>query len=194
MNKNRLPRIFFVGLLWLLTACQSAGQPLSTAMLKPGDTIDNMGLTTGGRDAVPLWAFCSPVQHLGNTTTSVCSVPLIPRLAIGHISMPRDAALYRLDWSEIHWELSIDGQPIDLLSFGTYDFVLPAMSQNASPVREVFVKYQAWDVVLTNLSPGEHTIQSSAQVGAESHDWVTHLTIEVTDVDSGRSWAGPENQ
>ena len=194
MNKIRLPKLFFVSLLWLLTAFQLAGQPPSTAILKPGDTIDDMSLTTGAQDAAPLWAFCSPAQHHGNTATSDCTVPLIPRLAIGHFLMPGDDALSRLDWSEISWELTIDDQPIDLKSFGNHDFVLPAMSHSPSPVREVFVKFTAWDVVLTNLSPGQHTIHGSAQMGTESHTWVIHLIIEGTDVGAGRSWVGPEIQ
>ena len=115
-------------------------------------------------------------------------------LAIGHILLPGDDTVDRWDWSEIHWQLTIDGQPLDLDSFGTYEFVLPSMSKNASPVREIFVTFTAWDVMLTNLSPGKHTIHGSAQAGAESHDWIIYLTIEGTEVGSRRSWVGPENQ
>jgi len=194
MNKTRLSKLLYVGLLFVLTACQSAGQSQRSAMLQPGDTINGMSLTTGAKDAPPLWAFCSPAQYVGNTTTSDCSVPLIPKLAIGHIVMPGDDTLTMLDWSEISWELTIDNQPIDLKSFGTYDFVMPAMSHNPSPVREVFVKFTAWDVVLTNLQPGEHTIHSLAQRGTESYNWVMHLTIRGNDLGTGMPWVGPENQ
>src|SRR5262245_5514346 len=86
-----------IGLLFILTACQAAGQPTSATMLKPGDTIDGMSLTTGAVDAPPLWAFCSPAQYVGNSTISDCSVPEVPRLAIGHILMPGDEPLVRLD-------------------------------------------------------------------------------------------------
>jgi hypothetical protein len=181
MNKTRLPQLCYFGLLFMLTACQVAGQSLSTAMLKPGDTIDGISVTTGAKDAIPVWAFCSPAQYAGDTTTADCSVPLVPRLAVGHILMPGDDSLARLNWSEIIWELSIDDQPIDLKSFGTYDFVLPAMSHDPSPVREVFVKFTAWDVVLTNLKAGEHTLQGSAQMGTYGYTWMIHLTIEASD-------------
>lgn len=163
-------------------------------MFQPGDMVGGMSLTTGTQDAAPLWAFCSRAHHAGNTTTADCSVPAVPRLAIGHILMPGDDALAMLNWSEISWELTIDGQPVDLKSFGTYEFVLPAMSPDPSSVREVFVQYTARDVVLTNLSSGEHTIHGSAQMGSNSHTWVMHLTIEGNDLGSGTPWAGSEIQ
>jgi hypothetical protein len=188
MNKNRLSQLLYVGFVLVLTACQGAGQS-SKVMFRPGNAIDGMNLTTGARDAAPLWAFCSPAQYAGKTTTADCSVPVIPRLAIGYILMPENDALSKLDWSEISWELTIDGQPIDLHSFGTYNFVQPALLHDASPVREVFVQFTAWDVVLTNLSPGKHTIHGLAMMGSDSHDWVINLTIEGTDVGAGRSWA-----
>jgi hypothetical protein len=194
MNKNRLSKLLYIGLLLVLTACQSAGQPLSASVFKPGDTIDGMSLTTGAKDAAPLWAFCSPAQYSSNTTTASCDVPLLPKLAIGHFLMPGDDALTRLDLSAITWELTIDDQPIDLQSFGTYDFVLPAMSHDPSPIREVFVKFTGWDVVLTDLNPGEHTIHGSAKMGSDSYNWVIHLTIQGTDLGAGKPWAGLENQ
>ena len=192
MNKTRLSKFLYVGLLFVLTACQSTGQSQRSAMFQPGDTIDGMSLTTGAKAAPPLWAFCSPAQYVGNTTTSDCSVPLIPKLAIGHILMPGDDPLTRLDWSEISWELTIDNQPIDLKSFGTCDFAMPAMSHNPSPVREVFVKFTAWDVVLTNLKPGKHIIQGLAQMGNQNYIWVIHLTIGASD--HGSTWVGPDIQ
>lgn len=194
MNKNRLAKLLYVGLLLMLTACQTAGQPLSASLFKPGDTIDGMSLITGAKDAVPLWAFCSPAQYSNNATAASCDVPLLPKLAIGHFLMPGDDTLTRLDWSAISWELTIDDHPIDLQSFGTFDFVLPAMSHDPSPIREVFVEFTAWDVVLTNLNPGEHTIRGSAKMGTDSYSWVIHLTISGNDLGSGTPWAGSETR
>jgi hypothetical protein len=190
MKDVRLPKVLLLGLIFVLTACQAAGRSPTTEMFRPGDVIDGMSLTTGAKDAIPLWTFCSLPQSVGNTTTSYCSVPLISRLAIGHIIMPGENTLAMLDWSKISWELTIDGQPVDLQSFGTYDFAMPAMSHSPAPVREIFVRFTAWDVVLTNLNPGEHTLQWAARMGNESYTWVAHLTIEAT----GTPWAGPEIQ
>jgi hypothetical protein len=149
MNTARFPRLLIVGLLFLLTACQVALQPTNGAMLEPGGVINGMSLTTGGKDALPLWAFCSPAQYVGNSTTSNCKVPVVPQLAIGQVLMPGADTRTGLDWSAINWDLRLDGQSIDLKSFGTFDFVMPALSYDPSPVREVFVKFTAWDVVLT---------------------------------------------
>jgi hypothetical protein len=179
MNKIRLPKLLYFGLVFMLAACQSVGK--SSEMFQPGDMVGGMVLTTGASDAPPLWAFCSPVQYVGNITTTDCKVPIVSRLAIGHILMPGDDTLTRLDWSEINWELTIDGQPVDLKSFGTYEFVLPAMSPDPSPVREVFVTFTAWDVVLTNLSPGEHRIHGVARMGTDSYAWMIRLTIQTSD-------------
>jgi hypothetical protein len=194
MNKIRFSQLVLCGLLVLTMAYQAAGQPFSAAMFRPGDTLGGMTLTTGAQDAAPVWAFCSPAQHVGNTTTSDCSVPLVPRLAVGHIIMPGDDALSRLDWSEIRWELTIEGQPVDLKSFGTYNFALPARSHSPLSVKEVFVHFTAWDVVLTNLNPGQYTIHGLARMGAESHNWVIHLTIEEDALGAGASWVGPDFQ
>jgi hypothetical protein len=190
MKSVRFPKVLFLGLIFVLTACQAPGQSPGERIFKPGDVIDGMSLTKGAKDAAPLWTFCSSPQSVGNTTTSDCSVPLISRLAIGHIIMPGDDTLAMLDWSKISWELTIDGQPVDLQSFGTYDFVLPAMSHDPAPVREVFVRFTAWDVVLTNLNPGQHSLQGTARMGNESYIWVVQLSIEAT----GTPWAGPEIQ
>ena len=194
MNKDRLSKLLYVGLLLMLTACQAAGQPLSASLFQPGDTIHGMSLTTGAKDATPLWAFCSPAQYSSNATTVSCAVPLLPKLAIGHFLMAGDDTLTRLDWSAISWELTIDDQPIDLQSFGTYEFALPAMSHDPSPIREVFVNFTAWDVVLTDLNPGEHTIHGSAKMGTDSYSWVIHLTIEGNDLGVGMPWVGPDSQ
>ena len=185
MNRIRFSQWLYIGLLILLTACQSASQSPGNEMLKPGDVIDGMKLTTGAANATPLWAFCPSAQHTGNTAVAYCNVPIISRLAIGHIVMPDDDILNSLDWSKIIWELNIDDHPMDLSSFGTYDSVLPVMPHNSSMIREVFIQKTVWDVVLTNLNPGEHKIQGFAKVGTDSYSWVIHLTIEGSDLDQG---------
>lgn len=194
MNKIRLSQLLYFALLFMLTACQAAGQPLSLAMSRPGDTIDGMVLTTGAADAPPIWAFCSPGQHSGNTTTSDCNVPVLPSLGIGHLFMVSDDTLSDLDWSELTWQLSLDDQPVDLEAFGTFEYVMPVMSKGHSTVGEVFKKFTAWDVVLTNLTPGDHTIHGLAQMGTESYNWVIQLTIEGNDLGRGTLWVGPEFQ
>jgi hypothetical protein len=181
MNKIRLSKLLYCGVLLMLAACQAAGQPLSAAMFRPGDSIDGMSLTTGAADAPPLWAFCSGSQESNHIKTFNCRAPVLPTLAIGHAFLFADEVLTSQDWSELVWELSIDGQAVDLESFGTFDYVMPSLSQSPSPVREVFMKATAWNIVLTNLNPGEHTLRFLAQSETESYTWLVNLVIEGAD-------------
>jgi hypothetical protein len=178
MNNNRLSHLLVIGLLFLLTACQGAGQPLRAAMVGSGDTVNGMGLTTGVADAPPLWGFCSISQSGRHIKTFDCRAPVMPTLAIGHIFLLADEVLANLDWSELVWELSIDDQAVDLESFGTFDYVMPVIAPKPSSVREVFIKATAWNIVLTNLNPGEHTIRFLAQNETDSYTWFVNLTIE----------------
>jgi hypothetical protein len=186
MNKIRFPKVLVVGLLVMLTACQAVGQPRSAEVFRPGDTIDGMLLTTGAQDASPVWAYCSAAQTAGNTTVSDCTIPfMVTNLAIGHVFMVADENLSELDWSELTWQFSIDDRPLELESFGRYDFVLPATLSNGSPIREVHKQFTAWDVVLTNLSPGKHTLRGLAQSEIDSYTWVINLSIEASPWHSG---------
>jgi hypothetical protein len=194
MDKILFGKVSYVALLLMLTACQAAGQPLSASLFKPGDTLDGMSLTTSAKDAAPLWVFCSPTQSTGNTTTSECSVPIVPRLAIGYLLLPENDSLLKMDWSEIDWKLTVDDQPIDLKRFGIYSFIRPVLLHAASPVREIFVSFPVWDVVLTDLKPGKHTIHGSAKMGTDSYRWIIHLAIVDNDPGMGMPWAAPGTQ
>jgi hypothetical protein len=51
-----------------------------------------------------------------------------------------------------------------------------------------------WDVVLTDLKPGKHTIHGSAKMGTDSYRWIIHLAIVDNDPGMGMPWAGPGTQ
>jgi hypothetical protein len=179
MNKIRLPQLLYFGLLFVLTACQAAGQPLSAAKFRPGDTMDGMSLTTGAAAAPPLWVFCSPAQENQHVTKTDCRIPpMISKVAIGHVYNIISGMPTQLDWSEFTWKLSVDEQPIDLAIFGTYDFAMPTILTNPSPVREVFNSFTAWDVVLTNLKPGAHTVYALAQSETDTYAWIANVIVE----------------
>jgi hypothetical protein len=179
MNKIRLPRLLCFGLLFILTACQAAKQPLDTKMFKPGDTIDGMSLTTGAADTPPLWAFCSPAQEDQHVMKTDCRIPpMISEVAIGQAFNIVTEIPTTLDWSQFTWKLSVDEQPIDLANFGIYHFAMPTTSSTPFPVREVFKTFTAWDIVLTNLKPGAHTLNGVAQSETEIYTWIVNLIIE----------------
>ena len=173
---------YFVDLAKLILAFviaffQSDAVAAHASMITVGDEIDGMTLTTGAGDARPLWVFCaSDVDE--NVTTANCRVPLVSTLAIGHVFLGREDVFRDTEQSELKWELYLDDQYINLAQFGTYDYVLPSMAPNPSLVREVFMKFTGWDIVLTNLQPGLHTIEGRVFSDAEEHSWVVHLAIE----------------
>ena len=148
-----------------------------TPMVSVGDEVAGMILTRGAANARPLWVFCAS-EVSGNLTTADCRVPPVTNLAIGHVLLPTDEVFSNTDWSELQWELYIDDQYIDLGRFGTYDYLLPTMAPSPSLVHEVFMKFKAWDVVLTNLQPGTHTIDGRVRAGSEAYSWTVNLVIE----------------
>jgi hypothetical protein len=182
MNKSYLSKLLYCGLLLALAACQAGRQQESAAMFKPGDSIDGMSLTTGAADAPPLWAFCSNSPEGKGSYILDCRAPLLTSLGIGNIFLSVDEAITNLDWSDLVWELSIDAQEVDLESFGTFDYVVPSMSKNPSSVRETFKRGTAWNIVLTDLKPGHHSLWLVAQSDTNSYTWCVNLTIEGADV------------
>ena len=181
MKNNRLSHLLVIGVLFLLSACQAAGQPLSAAMVGSGDTVNGLGLTTGIAHAPPLWAFCSNSPEGKGSYILDCRAPVLASLGIGNIFLYADEAIMSLDWSDLVWELSIDAQEVDLESFGTLDYVVPSMSQTPSRVREIFKRGTAWNIVLTNLKPGHHTLWFVAQSETDSYTWFVNLKIEPAD-------------
>jgi hypothetical protein len=181
MNKIRLSQLVYFGLLFMLTACQAAGQPLSAAMFRPGDTINGVTLATGAESALPLWGFCSPSQENTPIRTFNCRASELQTLAIGHVFLLAEEVSADLDGSDLVWNLSIDNQIVDLESFGKFEYMMPSMAKSPSPIREVFKKATAWNIVMTNLSPGEHSLSFRAQSATDSHSWLVNLVIEAAD-------------
>ena len=184
MNKTRLIQWMSIGLLLILTACQAAEQPLSASTIGPGDRIEGMKLTTGAEDAPPLEAFCSNSPEGKGSYMLDCRTPALASLGIGNIFLYADDAIRNRNWSEFAWQLSIDAQEVDLEPFGTLDYVVPNMSKNASLVRDFYQDCRrgtAWNIVLTDLKPGQHTLWFVAQRETESYTWFVNLEIEGAD-------------
>jgi hypothetical protein len=155
---------------------QVEGAAAHTSTVTVGDKIDGMTLTKGAVDAKPLWVFCaSDVKE--NVTTADCRVPQVTSVAIGHVFLSTDEVFPEVDWSQLKWELYLDDMLIELHAFGTYDYVLPTMAPHPSLVREVFMKFKAWDIVLTDLQPGVHIIEGRVYAKEEQYRWVVNLEI-----------------
>ena len=168
----------FTLLFSIVIACQHVGKSVNNPALKPGDEIGGMIITTGMHDAAPLWAFCSPVREDGHARSVDCRVPSLSKLAIGHTLGLADPVLQALDWSTLNWELSLDGQTVDLKAFGTYDYLQPDLALSPSPIREVFREFKAWDVILIHPTSGAHTLFGRAQDESEIYAWTVNFTVD----------------
>jgi hypothetical protein len=158
----------------------TVGKSFTYPMLKPGEMIDDMVITTGVENAVPFWAFCSPKKVNDHSISADCGDLSYANLAIGHTFGVMDLVDPSIGWEELNWEMSLDGRPIDLAAFGVYDFVHPDFP--SKPLREVFRVLRVWDVVLVNPSLGTHRLQGQAQTPdrAETYTWVVDFTVDTS--------------
>lgn len=158
-----------------------SGRFSTDAMLKPGETIHNMVLTTGVEDALPLWAICSPKKVNDHSIRADCGELFVyTNIAIGHTLGVMDFVDTSIAWEEFNWEMSVDEHPIDLEAFGVYNFIHPDLAPSPSPIREVFRVLRVWDVVLVNPTPGiMHRVQGQAQPrdGSAPYTWVVTFTV-----------------
>jgi hypothetical protein len=177
MKQALFMKLFSTMAIFTLAACQTTAQMSMSDTLSLDASLNGMTLTKGASQVPALWLFCSS-EVSGTVTTAECQVPQMPKLAIGHAFLASEEALRGAEWSELSWELSIDGQPVNLDEFGAYDYVMPRMAHNPSLVREVFMTFTAWDIVLTNLQPGNHTLHGLVRTDTEAYSWVVNLVIE----------------
>jgi hypothetical protein len=176
--KKTLLLIFSLWITAVVIACQPANQSTDNSMLQPGDEIDGMVITTGAAKAPPLGAFCSVAQDDEHVMKADCRIPpQLSEVAIGHIFHIAEIPI-NLDWSKFTWKLTVDEQPVDLARFGNYDLAMPTRSTSPSPIRETFEIFTAWDVVLTHLKPGRHTVQGLANSETDTYTWIVSLVIE----------------
>jgi hypothetical protein len=187
-SMNWLFRIIQVlaGLALFASACSpQAGHALiedrssGFPMLRPGDTIDEMVITTGAAEASPLWAYCSLPQENTQVTTMDCDIPPLTKVAIGYVFGLNDEELQSLDRSTLAWELFLDDHPVDLAAFGTYEFAVPGLANHPSQVREVFRKMTVWDVVIENMKPGRYTLLARIQLNGNTSERLANIEVAV---------------
>jgi len=164
--------------VFLLTACATApaSTPTPTAdpLLEAGDTFNGMRLIRERGNTLWLWDYCKVGTDWESTTfTRQCEAPLTPELFIG-LGWVLDT------WEEVEagwladsatWELFIDGQSVDLSTFGVNDFEASGL------------KFRMWNVVIENITPGAHTIRYIFVESGTSYDatWEFSITEGVSD-------------
>src|SRR5215213_1705613 len=113
-----------------------AGRFLTYPLLKPGEKIDDMVITSGIEDAYPLSAFCSPTKENDHSIRVDCGeLSVCANLAIGQTFGVTDLIPPSIDRDDLTWKMSVDGHPIGLEAFGVSDFVHPDLALSPSPVR-----------------------------------------------------------
>jgi hypothetical protein len=186
--------IFALMLVSLVTACSqpalSAPAPVQDAhaaavqQLRPGDSWSGMTLSTGSHDAASIWTLCHPTPLTDDQAASECHVPSAP-LAVGPSSLAWPETINQAEWALFDWALSIDGRPVALDAFGTFEFMFP---RKASHGRDALFIFRAWDVVAAAPARGAHTLQGSVTrrmhpgkgVGTLTNkvEWVVNLVVE----------------
>lgn len=181
--------ICIVGVISLLAACGAPATTVPTtspttkspaatatkvALIEPGDKIGAMVLLTGPAesDGPLIWAFCPPAfSEEPGVITIECSVPPLPELPVGHGWFTSNEAKRDENWEAMTWELFIDDQPVELNAFGALDVDLPQTGlPGYDPDEEVITKLRTWDVLLSDLVPGAHTLRSVLHVSQDIDD------------------------
>ena len=185
MRKHILFSILLVALLSsactgnstiFLTGVDELVEPIS--ILEPGSQIDEMIITTGVDDAIPLWAICSRSLETEHHIQVACLDAAYPRLAIGSTFGLLDKIPESVYWSDLTWEMYLDDRPINLSAFETQDIVYPGFLPKPFPYQEAFMRMKVWDVVLENPSPGGHVLRGSAATNDEEYSWEVSFIVE----------------
>lgn len=149
-------------------------------ILREGDNLNGMIVTSGTPHAAPLEAFCTFEVDEDVTTTIDCQVPPLQKLEIGHLIGVTGGALQELDWSKVDWQVYLDGYRLDLETFDQESYVEPELLSSPSPIREVFKQRKTWDIVLIDPTFGMHTLLCSAQTESIAYSWVVNFMINST--------------
>ena len=152
-----------LGLMTLmLTACAQispATAPPQTpvpdeGLIKPGGKIGDMTLEQGA-PTLPypdLWQFCEylPDNHEPAQSTSDCIVPRMSGVTVA-LGWLATELKYKSNWDSMAWELTIDGEKINLAAFEPSDSDYTVHGENN--------RSRQWLLNLRNLTPGAHTLR-----------------------------------
>lgn len=180
-----------LGLLFVLASCRHI--PSAPRILARGDKLNGMVVTSGMADAPPLEAFCIFDVDEEVTTTIDCQVPALPKLAIGHMIGVTGRAFQEMDWSEIDWQVYLDGYLLDLDTFDKQSYAEPEIPSAPTPIREVFRQRKTWDIVLINPTFGLHTLLCTAKTNSVVYNWVVNFMIDSNSGPLNMAASRPEN-
>ena len=107
-------------------------------MLNPGDSLGSMRLVASqGEYSTEIWSFCDPYVTETGISSRECSLPSVESIFIGYGSLAGSTEELDAAWPSSTWELYLDGLPVNLPAFGTFD-----QSQDVATI------LRSWDVLL----------------------------------------------
>jgi len=139
-----------------LVSCAKATPEHFEGMINPGDEVDGMVFTSTDEIDwdISLSSLCDiESAEETNTTTVECSTIPGNSVFFGNYSgvgynNPEEAVE---EWQKVRSEVTFDGQSLNLPAFGYVDFELS----------DAEWKYaQVWNLMVENITPGTHTIQT----------------------------------
>jgi hypothetical protein len=107
-----------------------------------------------GPGVYDLFTFCRAVVLHPGTYRRRCSVPWVSQLYVGYGEFAPPGEIDRV-WRSLKWKAWLDGNRIDLESFGSSDRKLPAYAPAGH--RDVIVR--TFDVTIFTPKPGRHTLR-----------------------------------
>jgi hypothetical protein len=152
----------FVG---LLASCGTA------PLLKPGDHLSDM-VVTNQKPASRyegIAAFCDVPSDSSTPTSITITCSDVPRgtiLDIGWGWLSATQQELENAWSAMRWQIIVDGQELDLASFGTQD-----------TDREGGGRIRAWQAWLEEPTPGKHTVRIVYHVTRAFKDSMDDLAV-----------------
>ena len=140
----------------ILGACAQATPFIEDEVIDPGDRIGDLLITTGNGDDV---IFVTNLKcHFDESTqTESCEQPVGTKVNVsqGILADPNGSSLDEI-WSDMTYEMTIEGHPVNLQAFGYVDWIHPM----AGTVR-------VWNVVVVSKKPGQVTARSEGVVGSD---------------------------
>ncbi len=153
-----------------LAAVPSTASPSPIpARLQPGDHIGQMTVEKGAIAATPWVAdgsHCSPNvvdQHQPGTQTLECRVQWKPDLNITYTWGAKDLATLDATWQAQKYNLSVDGNDVNLGAFGWED-IDQTLQSGAR------IKSRQWSIHLSHLATGRHTLRWAWRADAPVND------------------------
>lgn len=104
--------------------------------------------------ATSVFEYCDPVVIDPGTYERTCQVPAVQTLFIGNGPFLRPDRVEET-WNDQEWKLWLDGHPVDLGQFGTFDTPI----DHYKPLGGVPVVIRDWNVALLDPTAGSHKLR-----------------------------------